>query len=45
MPPTSFSAPERWGSAGFGPSPIGYQFPHHFTQSIATKNVLSARLP
>jgi len=38
VPPTSFTAPEPWGNAGFSPSPIGYQFADHIVQSIITRD-------
>ncbi len=38
VPPTSFTAPEPWGNAGFGPSPVGYQFGDHIIQSIVTQD-------
>ncbi len=38
VPPTSFTAREPWGNAGFSPSPLGYQFGDHIIQSIVTRS-------
>jgi len=37
VPPTSFTAREPWGNAGFSPAPYGYQFGDHIIQDIITQ--------
>src|SRR5258708_32835854 len=38
VPPTSFTANEPWGTLGFSPSPISWQFVDHFPRYIVTRD-------